>query len=325
MTTPTVVIRNGLPRRSLINRPNRSAFTLVELLVVIGIIALLISILLPAFARARQQSNLLVCQTHLRQIGQLIDLYVDDNQGSLPCGAVPNGDWSTLLMNELNSKYGNTYSTEGTGALPYNRGIFLDVDTVDGGDAPLHYCCHPRLMPNIGEQDPSYPAPAFGSPGPNTAPYLQPYKLSQVQRNAEIILIWDSAQWQINNNVTPPDNNYWGAQAVGWAIDNWRFGEFQQGLVGGVLPRDYLLFSNANNDNGAQMEIGTNQDTANGISYLWYGCTNGQVRFRHMNNTAANFLFCDGHVEPHYVNAKLDAAGNQTCDLLGKNVNVNSH
>jgi prepilin-type N-terminal cleavage/methylation domain-containing protein/prepilin-type processing-associated H-X9-DG protein len=59
-------------------------FTLVELLVVIGIIALLISILLPSLQRARQMANLIYCQSNLRQIGQLVQLYAASNNGYLP-------------------------------------------------------------------------------------------------------------------------------------------------------------------------------------------------------------------------------------------------
>jgi prepilin-type N-terminal cleavage/methylation domain-containing protein/prepilin-type processing-associated H-X9-DG protein len=69
----------------------RHAFTLVELLVVIGIIAILMSVLLPTLASARKAANTVKCQANLRSIAQAMQLYVQSNKGYLPGSAVTTG------------------------------------------------------------------------------------------------------------------------------------------------------------------------------------------------------------------------------------------
>jgi prepilin-type N-terminal cleavage/methylation domain-containing protein/prepilin-type processing-associated H-X9-DG protein len=104
-------------------RRHPKAFTLVELLVVIGIIAVLIAILLPAMSTARRQANTVKCLSNMRQVGQAFMFYARDFKGCFPVvrqdfpddGAINNGPPINAATTAANVT--NTYWTDYL--LPY--------------------------------------------------------------------------------------------------------------------------------------------------------------------------------------------------------------
>jgi prepilin-type N-terminal cleavage/methylation domain-containing protein len=100
------------------SRRPREAFTLVELLVVIGIIALLISILLPALAKARRAANETQCMSNIRQLCLAMNLYTDANHGFIPGDG---GDGSqSVPVTECDSPSGTAYLTWDDPSLWWN-------------------------------------------------------------------------------------------------------------------------------------------------------------------------------------------------------------
>lgn len=148
--------RNG----KVVSTCMKRAFTLIELLVVISIIALLLSILMPALSTAREKARIVVCGGHLRQIGVIFHTYAMDNKDEL----VPSfggGNWNAFYdftrdaLDRYNVENGkifycpsyrsdtpdpwNTPSAVGNGRNVYYMGYNLFTNVIRADIDPLRY------------------------------------------------------------------------------------------------------------------------------------------------------------------------------------------
>ncbi len=129
------------------DRKRRTAFTLVELLVVIGIIAVLVAILLPSLQKARTQAGILKCLSGERQAFMSVTMYAHDYKQYYPPGygfltATPVPEWHALLV-DLGYMKKDVQTRRG--GCPYGPYNYSPTET--GGDFYTN--------PDISDLDPS--------------------------------------------------------------------------------------------------------------------------------------------------------------------------
>jgi prepilin-type N-terminal cleavage/methylation domain-containing protein len=179
-------------------RPRKNgAFTLVELLVVIAVIAILASLLLPALSRARAKAHSTQCISNLRQWGLAFRQYADDNKDCLPRrgqGIQPLAqidrpeDWFNCLPPYFNSQSYEQLFTANQKLKPRSSTVFVCPDATDpGSNHFLPYGMNMNLCPwNLPEPtkfaevaSPSLVVVMADAPGPyaSTFPSTRPYSV----------------------------------------------------------------------------------------------------------------------------------------------------
>ena len=109
-------------------RTGPRAFTLVDLLVVIGIIALLISILMPSLSRAREQANLVQCMSNLRQVGTAMMMHATEHKNHVPLGGLMFANATPAGLGDAAMKKYSYYQENGTNRpmpIPAALGSYL--------------------------------------------------------------------------------------------------------------------------------------------------------------------------------------------------------
>ena len=322
-------------RRSARQRDRGDGFTLVELLVVIGIIAVLIGILLPALSRARAQAKVVACQANLRSIGQAIHIYTVNHKGVLPIGdwegcvfndagnppalLGPSPDratrWHLLLKKTLNSRYDATWtgSAQTGGDVAKLQEMFQCPEVPDGGtktgqSSTIHYQCHPILMPGIDSTNGGIQRPRF----PGTNLLTRPYGIGKIKRASEVALIFDCSLVYENGIWHPRDES----AVAGW-IDSgawWR-------------PPHYLwddFNPTTNNPNHSVNLTPLNfQPTQTQFVNKDVLQNARNIRFRHMRDTVANALMVDGHCESFTYNPRRAPNDPTVSSFLRRNLCVN--
>ena len=275
-------------------KDRKPGFTLVELLVVIGIIALLIGILLPALNKARMQANTSQCLSNMRQIGMAIQNYSNDYKGYM----IPT-QW---IKGSYTAGNPGTFSPNATAADTWETILVYG-----------NYLPRPKSMRRSGY------ANAYMGIAPDQTQHTEGNVFFCPQNN----YFFGTSLFHTSDNDKQPsqfDNSIW--------IDSWYFinGEDQQYETAGnhtpsavqVVDKNTLAYlpyqfwpKSSNLKHSANLVLifeGTSINVRNQAA--------GNVRWlpAHNNNTTTNILYCDGHAEPILVNNGSGDAADETAN-----------
>jgi prepilin-type processing-associated H-X9-DG protein len=287
---------------------------LVELLVVIGIIALLISILMPALNTARSQARTVQCQSNFKQIYNAIAMYANQNQGLLPYAgtndnpAPSRGTWGASGTNasiyfELAQfmGYANVDNQIWESQVPE---IFRCTEFTGDLDAGGSVWC-PWVMRTVRFHPRAFPGPDQYTANATSMKGEWPQrKLSSIKSAAEKAAFWDTAV-SINWNMT--------AVPSGIPLDGWRWS----------YGHKYCDPSETDWDRG---HLNDNLDPGRNREETGYFSGDGAtVRFRHNKESTTVVGFFDGHVESRKLTNIRADNGNRLADIKVREICISRH
>src|SRR5688500_18371708 len=140
----------------MIRLRRHKAFTLVELLVVIGIIAITAGLLLPVLSRSRASAVSLQCMSYLRQIGQAAFIYAGESKGHLPQSCPES---FSVVPAAAGSPLRTIYTSDAQGRFSMAQAAM--TSRILRGNTRIWYCPGNRIAPPAGhlpiEEDDFYP------------------------------------------------------------------------------------------------------------------------------------------------------------------------